>query len=48
MGMFKLLYLKAKMVQNVLKYFLHCKIMALNRSEVPAQNLNIKVFLEHL
>lgn len=48
MGIFKLLYFKATMVQNVLKYFLHCKIMALNHSEVPAQNLNINVFLQYL
>lgn len=41
---FKLLYFKATMAQNVLKYFPYSKIMALNHNEVPVQNLKINIF----
>lgn len=35
------------MAQNVLKYFPNSKIMALNHSEVPVQNLKISIFLQY-
>lgn len=36
------------MAENVLNYFPHSRIMALNHNETPVQNLKINIFLQYL